>query len=522
MDDFLELNAIRGLTPRQQHLLQLQALAEETAYDTLQPWHATDEKGDPLPCHKRKPEVLLGMASEKVRELVRLLTGDKRQPTYDGVEALQEALDQLDLDKLKPLVVQDLVVKGSCALALARLGDARSGEWEGVYLDPVWCEPIFVSAAGQERAQQVAAELRGLGVPLAPADGAGLFVPPGAKSHDLVFLRYEWVRDEEVAERDGGQARQTVRWRYRRDYLPNVIVQYQPVRVEADTIKAPTFEPVRPYRPHNWGVVPVAWGRSPYAKPGDTEGPSFLSPPVQTCARKSDYVESQAGDSVAKIAFPQLALIDLKDKIQALDESLGTLQTVRPMASGSGYVLEFKSTGQTRGEVRVLEINGEGPRIAAEYVERLKRRIEQVTGLVDFDQSESAGTLSGVALERVMAPLLQTVGEWQVAVGEFDKMLLRKVAAIQGVEVKPRIKWPRVIDTTPQDLTAAAQALTTATGGQAVMSQETAVKVFARLAEVDDVDAEVAAVGQEADEAMARARESLSATGRAQGGTEAP
>lgn len=509
MDTFIELNALRGLTPRQQRLLDLAAVLEDTQYDHLEDWGARDLlTKDPLPCEKRKPEVMLGIASEKAKELVRLLTGEKMRPQVEDIEAVAEEVPVEALMRELPLAVMD-GLRGSCALGVVRVGDAATGEFELVQMDPTWCEPIFAAQAAGSRAEQVAQELALLGVPVeAPAPGAFLKVPAGSKSHDLCFLRYEWIRDEELSSQVGSHVAQTVRWRYRRDYLPNVIVEYKPIRITASEHTVPAFEPVLPYRPHNWGVVPVAWARSPYAKPGDYEGPSFLTPAMLSCATKADYIETKAGDSVSKIAFPQLALIDAKDRVAALNEELG--QRSRPMPSGSGHVLDLKSTGNPgTGRADVLEISAEGPKVAAEYVQRLQRRVEQVTGLVDYDQAMASGTMSGVALERMMQPLIATVGEWRVMVTDLIVRTYKIVGQILGREVKPVVKWPRVVETTPADLTAAAQALTLAAGGQPIVTRETAARIFARLADIEDPDAEVAALEAEAEELMQREREAL-------------
>lgn len=515
MDDtFNELNALRGLSPRQQRLLDLEAVVEGTAYDQLHPWEARTTTGEPLECSKRKPEVLLGFAAEKVKKLVRRLTGAGSLPVLEGVEPVKPQLDQLRLDVSLPLAVKDLVVKGSCAMGFARLADGR---FEPVYIESEWAEPIFVARAGGPRAKQVADELAELEVPLpAPAAGDWLLVPPGADSHDLVFLRHEWVVDEEVAEISSGQPRTTVRWRYRRDYLPHVILEYTPIKVSSDDQYVPAWELTTAPRPHNWGVIPLVWARAPYAKPGDVDGPSFLSPEVLSLSKAADYIDSMGSDSVKKIAWPQLALIDLVDRVDETNRELGQAGESR-QSSSSSYVLDLRSSSMSgqQGRAELLEIRGDGPKVAAEHVERLKRRVGELTGLVDFDQSQASGTLSGVALERMLEPMISTIEEWRGPVQGMLIDLVTKLAKVVGRTVTPVVRWPRIIDVTPTDLVAAAQALSTATGGQPVMSRETAVRLFARLADIPDVEEELKRLDADTEEELARAREALaSATAR--------
>lgn len=511
-EDWNELNALRGLSPRQQRLLNLEALVEGTGYDDLEAWDATTTQGVPLPCCKRKPSVQIGILVEKVAKLTRRLSGKSSFPAIDGVESIQDELDELRLKRVLPLPTRDLLVKGSAALGFARLGSAASGRFEALYLESEWCEPIFVAKAGGERAEQVAAELSALGVPLTPpADGDFLFAPPDADSHDVCFVRYEWIVDEELAGTEYGTPRETKRTRHRRDYLPNAIVEYKPVEILEGDEKAPEWQLAGKPRPHNWGVVPVVWARSPMAKPGDVDGPSFLSPEIRSISTAADYTESLANDSVKKIAWPQLALIDLKDKVAEVNRELNPLLPQPSPTSSSAEVMEFKSSHQTQqGKAQILEINGAGPKVAAEHVERLQAHADRLTGLVEFDQGEAAGTLSGVALERMMEPLISTVDEWRGPLEDMLVLLCRKLAHVLGQEVDPVVRWPRVIAVTPADLAAAATALSTATGGQPVMSQETGAKLFAQLAEIEDADEELKRLAGDADEAMERAKKMLS------------
>ena len=518
--DWIELNALRGLSPRQQRLLHLEALAEGTGYAELRPWDgplSLNEQGLVYPCCERAPGVQIGILGEKVTKLTRRLSGSGSFPSIDGVEAIQKALDQLRLERVFPLPTRDVVTKGSGVLGFARLGNAKTGRFEPLYLDTTWCEAVLVAQAGGERAEQLAADLAELGVPLTPpAEGDYLFAPEDADSHDIVFLRHEWVFDEEIAGAEGGQPSKTVRTRRRRDYLPNVILEYLDVRIGEEDMVAPTWELARQPRPHNWGVVPFVWARGPKAKPGEIDGPSFITPELESISRAADYTESLATDSVKKIAWPQLALIDLKDKVDSINRELDVLGRPTKRSVSSGEVMELKSSHATlRGEAKILEINGDGPKVAAEHIDRLRAHADRLTGLVDFDPTKAGGVMSGVALERMMESLISTVEEYRGPLGDMLVLLCQKIAKVLGVEVKPVVRWPRVVAVTPTDLAAAATALSTATGGLAVVSRETAAKIFAQLAEIPDVEGELKKLDEDADAAMARAKATLAAQPKA-------
>lgn len=508
MDDFNELNALRGFSPRQQRLLDLEAHADGTAYEDLAEWTARGAMGEPLPCCARKPSVQVGLIPEKVTKLTRRLSGAGNVPAFDGVDEIKDALAELRIDRTLPTVARDVVIKGAGAIGFARIGNAATGRFEPLFLDPVWCEPVFVAQAASARARQIAGELAAAGVPLtAPAPGDALFAPEDADSHDLCFLRHEWRHDEEIAATTGGAPRQTRSVRRRRDYLPNVIVDYEPVEILADTDTAPEWQVAGKPRPHGWGVVPIVWIRSPLARAGSSEGPSFITPEIESIAEAVDYTQSMANDSVRAIAWPKLALIDLKDRVQELNRELGVLAP-KP-SSSSAEVMELRSSGSVGGRVQILEPTGEGPKLAANHIAEMQRHVDRLTGLVDFDQAKASGTLSGVALERMMEPLVSTVSEYRGPIGDGLILLARKIGVVLKKPVSPTLRWPRVISVTPSDLLAAAQALTAATGGQAVMSRDTAARIFAQLAEIADVGAEINALNADAEAALAAARAAM-------------
>lgn len=516
MSAWIEQNARRGLPPRQERLLSLEALVEGTGYDHLEAWDAEDEKGNPLPCCKRRPEVQIGIIADKCLTLVRNLSGVGKAPTLDGCESIAAELQQLKLRESLPLAVKDLVVKGAGALGFARLSDATKGPFEPLYLDVVWCEPLFGCHAATSRAEQLRAELAAAGIPLAaPAKGDFLAVPEGVGSHDLIFLRHEWVVDTEVSRGVGASATDTVRTRYRRDYLPNAIVEYVPIRIGSDDETPKAWKPILPVRPHNWGRVPIKWARSPWAKPGDTEGPTFIRPEVRSLSRAADYTESLATDSVKKIAWPQLAQIDATDPRRDINREMNPGVKEAPMSSSSSEVISVNSRPGTthQAQLKILEINGDGPKVAAEHVTRLKGHVDQLTGMTDFDQSEAAGTLSGEALERIMEPKIATVGEWRGPVEDLLVGVAELLAHVTKREIAPEVKWSDFIKPTPPDKAQLANALAAATGNLPFVSQATATRIWAQANGIADVEAEVKALEKDAKAALDEARAAMAQRG---------
>lgn len=507
-----ELNARRGLTARQSRMLDLEALVEGTFYDALPDWNDRTIK---VPCCERKPVVQLGLEAQHVTKLVRALAGVRAWPTIRGADAIKDEIQQAQVRETLPLAVRDLVVKGSSALGFARLGDASNGPFEPAYLDVTWCVPLFVVHAGSAAARAVRDEMSDIGVPLPPPRYGTefLWTPDGAAGHDLIFLRNEWVVDVEVPTSAGSTGTRTVRTRHRRDYLPHVIVDYLPVEVGEHDQVPRAWQVDGPVRPHGWGVVPIKWVRAPGAKPGEIDGPSFLRPEVRSLSRAADYTKSLANDSVRKIAWPQLGMIDAKDPRRDINAELNPDQPDELMSARSEEVIEVQSRssgpGSHQAKLEILEIDGAGPKVAEEHIQTLKAEVTQHTGMVDFDQSMASGTLSGTALERMLAPYISTVEEWRVQVDALIVGVLRLIGHVAGKAVKPELVWPSVLAPTPADIAQVAASLATATGGAAVLSQETAAELLARYAGTIDAKAEVARLRADAETALDAARQRM-------------
>jgi hypothetical protein len=500
-----------GLTERQRRLLDLEAVYRGTQYDLLRPWDPPVQRiagvDRFVPCCERKPSVRVGLITDKADKLLDRLVGDGRMPAFAGLsrDVERALLDELDIEDASYLPSLDLVIKGSGALGFAR---PKGGRFEPLYLDTTWCEPLFVCHAGESRAAEIAAEMKALGVPLMPvAKGDHLAVPKGAESQDLCFLRYEYPYDREEVVAGEAYATKTRTFRRRRDYLPNVIVVYRDVEISDGMQAAAKWELAESPKPHNWGVVPIEWARSRGARPGETEGPSAITPELESIGRSADYAESMKHDAVKLLAWPQLIELDV-DEVGTQAAAEYGMQTTQ--SSQSSQVLRYRSHMQKQGEVKALEIQGTGIESAQKHIGDLRGHADRISGVLEHDQTKAAGVLSGVAMERMLEPTIARVKAYRKPLTGMFKGLARKIAIVLGAEQQePTVTWPRVVAMTPADLVQAAQALTVAAGGQPVLSQKTAVMLFANLAEIDDAEKELGEVQSDAEAAMKRARDAL-------------
>ena len=510
MRESIELIRSRGLSPRQRRLLDLEAVYEGTSYAGLRPWRPSVQSVNgvmqTIPCSDREPIILSGLAREKVDKLMDRLVGEGRLPTMaDLPDELEQILtEDLDLVEALYLPILDLVIKGAGCVGFARLGQKKI---QPVYLDPTWCEPIFVSQTSSTRAYQIAEELKAFGVPMnPPAKGKALWHAEDAWLDDLAFLRHEWVVESEVADVANGQPGTTEIWRYRRDYTPTTIVDYQPIRITAGMNFLPKWVLAERPRPHNWGVVPLVWVRNRGARPDEVDGPSFLTPFLLSLDRAADRVESMKDDAVADSCWPQVMEIDVIDSVAQMNLANGLPDT---QSSSSSEVRRYRSAG-AEASVSYLETKGNGIESARKHLEDLDKRAERVTGIIDIDAE--GGVLSGTALERRMEPTVAKVMSYRSRVSELIKVLVDKLATVLGVDASAmKLQWPRVIPPTPEEIAQTAQALSTASGGLPVVSQETAVEMFATLAGLDSPQDEMARIQGATDDALTRLRASIDA-----------
>lgn len=519
--NFIALNKLRGFTPRQQRLLELEAVYHSTQYHGLPPWEQeVSEDGQRVLCgHEREPRIKAGLIEEKVETIIDMLVGEGRFPdiTIEGDKDLTAKIEEVRLSKRIRGPARDLVVKGSGPLEVGVLDGERL---EAKHLRPEWCEPIFVAKVGRPRARDLVAELAKLGVALpAPRDAREyLWTPDGAQSEDLAFLRYEYVfHDEEVASSATG-ARKTS-WRHRIDFTPTLTVYYEDQVTYESTTQAAEWK-VAEVLQHNWGVVPVAWARTPDAEDGEPEGPSLITESLRSISEAADRALTRKDASVSVVANPKPYTVDLEDQV-------ANINVARGMPSGwranSSEILNFQSAEGKEGKIGLLEPTGKGPEAAKAHYEDLRDEAARVSRVLAHDPQRAAGVQSGESYKRMMEPTIQRVGSMRIAVGELLEDFVRIAAAVLG-RPRPKVKvtWPPIVRPTATDMTATSQALSTATGGSAFLSQESAVRIFATHAEVDDVEAEVKAVAKDAEEAMRQARETLAAGAKAEPGADDP
>jgi hypothetical protein len=523
---FSDLSALRGLDARQRAMLDLRAIYEGTQYERVTikgqdqpalPWDLdVTATGTRIPASHRKPMIQIGVPDDIVDRVVDLAIGEGRFPALevdgDDEGRLRDVMlggDDLELAFHAPDQLVDLTVVGSMAVGFSHPVDADTGfsRWEPVLLETEWCETVFAGGREQPRARELAAELslvEGSGVETAE-DGKPIFaMPEGARSDDLVFLRYQWPVAEERAATETGVGKEDVIVWYRRDYTTTAIVEYSPVIVESGVEHTPSFTPL-PVEPHEWGVVPIQWAKSRGGRRGDTEGASMFSPALQSLTAAGDRSASFWTQAAHVSGSPTLVERDVTDDVRdALMLAMTTGDSAKAselIGAGPKSVLRYSTSG-TDPDVSFLEISGAGPAALADNTDKLVDLAYETARVSRHDPDRMKGVLSGTALERLNEPTVALAQGYRNILGRAWRLLASKLAVAMEKEGEPGVsadafdislRWPRVFRLTATDVQQWAQGLALAIQAGTVR-RETAIGIMASVLDIEDAEEEARAI----------------------------
>lgn len=520
---FRALSSLRGLSPEQLEKLHARALYNGTGYvygtgpsgnqiERL-PWEVDTINGRLVPAVYRKPLVQVGKLAQLVEQLDELITGEAQLPSWavEGPDAdeLSGLLEGLELSTWHASrVLEDLALLGASCEGFRRR-DEGAGGWPHVYLDPVWCTPIFAWSAQSAQAQGLAAEVReltdapvfGLADP-----GAGFAVPEGSRrDDDLVAL--EWLQpvidDADERERELRERGELIRWQ-RRIYTPWAIIRFADIVVRKDT-EAIEWKLADEPEPHGWGVVPLVWHRAKGGDAADKWGrPLVYSPDLETITEQLDYTASFWVAATKHCVSPTLIEKDVTDR-NALAQVLDWQhlpEDLTQLAVGPKSVASYSSDASKNGEVFFLETDGAALEKGAEAVSVLIQQAHERSRIVRHDPQESAGVQSGVALERMQAPTVATVGKARHVLERGWLRLAEALTQAAGLDASVSLAWPKVFELTAADVQQLAGAYVVLVQSE-LISRQTAIEQLAPQLGVEDPEAEAARVLAEAEAALA-------------------
>jgi hypothetical protein len=439
----------------------LSRVLEGRLYEVL-PYAFADERGaggEYIPLRRRRPAVRYPLARVVVDDAVSLVFSEGHFPTFECEDAaarvvMRDVVAEAGLNA----VMLDAVLHGSVGSVAILMRVLRGRVFftamKTLYLTPTWeAEVPDLLASVTERYKVRGSELLARGY-----EG----VEP---SVEYWFMR-RWDAEREV-------------W-------------FLPWAVHGGAVSGGPQEDVARTVRHGLGFVPLVWIRNLPGGDG-VDGACTFRPAIETMI-EIDYQLSQAGRGLKYSSDPTLLI----------KEPAGIEGDI---VRGGGNALIVSE----KGDAKLLEIGGTAAAAVIEYVRTLREfALETVHGNRASPEKLS-GAQSGRALEMMNQGLIWLADNLRVSYGDALLRLARMVVrasnvfplVVMGAEVAPiaqtrwTLKWPRWQMPGAEDRERDARTLSTlATAGQ--ISRLTAVKSIADVYEIQDVEAEMQRISEEA------------------------
>lgn len=301
----------------------------------------------------------------------------------------------------------------------------------------------------------------------------------GIDFDDLLELDERWLEVDE----DPTTGEET-RVLHRRRWTPDRTVEYEPIELEGDEVEDAedlTWIPDDDRTTeHGLGFVPVEWIKNlPLAH--DIDGQAIVGDAEFDLEDEINYQLSQTGRALRYNQEPQPYFKNV--------DGVSREETIR---RGSKNPLNLMGASRdAEPDVGLLEMDGAGTDAALDYVDQLSRFFREATKTIRHDPEKLKGALSGVALKRLLRPLIGVVGEERAQYGpKLARLLEKMVAAVDGDEIWGQLSpsWPAPVELTPQERLQAIQAaLRLYRSGLA--TKRKAVELVSSIIDVEDVDA---------------------------------
>jgi hypothetical protein len=462
--------------PRHEELAPLEAMYKGRQYEGrgLAPsWDKLAPGERPPPFRQQRPSVQYDLPRYMVLRVAALLFGEGRfpeasfQPHAAGANVapvnawLAQVMDEGRLQLAALAAARNGLAVGSVAMTWAVVGgrfifEAHKGQF---------CKPTFDQ---MDRRRLVRLEKRYVFTRKEPG-------PSGA----LVERSYVWRED----------------W----DASRHVVYEPKPTasRSEEWTVMAEAA--------HGFGVVPAVWIRALDESDHCDDGPSLYEG-LGDLFEDIDRTISQKSRAIYFNQEPPRVVIgeDQEDRYRG-----------RPAQHiGPGHVLRLP----LQGAAHLLEMKGEGQRIAEEHVQAQRNRALEVARVVSHDPDKLvAAARSGAALRILHAPMLELVGELRQTFGAGLVELLNQILelaragrlqALGALSLPPptdlpagriALLWGDYFEPTEQEVNLAAQTVG-ALLDKRLIDRETAIRYMATYIGVRNVEHLMARIESEEEE----------------------
>lgn len=430
-------------------------------YPFCQRFKNSGGSGEPIPLSKRRPSVRYNLCAVVVDQTTSLLFGEGLFPvlTIKDDESTKESLDEMIKELRLDLVMMDAAIKGSVGSIALFLKIIKNKVFVSSY-----CTEFLTPKYDPEN----------------PDELSLVTEKCKKKGSELIEMGYT-----------GLDKKETYWWMRQWDSMQEIYyIPWKPSDEEKENFSTKIDE--KRTVSHKLGFVPIVWIINLLGNEDGIDGLCTFKGGIDTNI-ELEYQLSQGGRGLKYSSEPLLLLKNPALSMQG-DVSLS-----------EGNILEVDE----KGDGKFVEINGKAIEGLLLFTDKLREIVLESTqgnrsspDKVHIGQSGSAAKLFYLTLIWVAGKLRVTYGNGYL---QLIKMLIKcnqqmelkyeqsgEIITIPKGKLKTGLKiglqWAKYFEATPGDRLQEAQSLSTLTGGEPLMTQETAIGSLA--AEYDIVDIE--------------------------------
>jgi Phage portal protein, SPP1 Gp6-like len=411
---------ILGFTEREQRFNRASLYYWGRQYEDLLDWSTSG-----VPLRDKRPNVQIGLTKKAINRVNAHLFGEGHAPAWKIEQADEDALD---------IALQEVLDESGLRRRYSELG--RLGCLHGTV-----AIGFFVFDNGRIDTEIINA---GKSRPIFGRDDRRKAIELDIDFDELLELREYWRTFED--DEESGERLET--W-HRRDWTTTETVEYLPILgpvTKPEDLKWKRNE--EDTTVHSLGFVPAEW-ITPLEVANDIDGAPIVDEPEYLLEDEVNYTLSQAGRGIRYNQEPTLVLT-------GVDTQSDT--AIKRGGDNTLMIQADPTTGGTQSaDAKLLEMVGTGPTTAMDYVRMVRNLFNEIVQVVDHDPAQFAGATSGVALERLLYPMILLVQnlrpDYEEKLGRLLwKMLRATGAGTTGDDIRVSAIWPPVVESTAVDL----------------------------------------------------------------------
>lgn len=431
----LKVTRFLGFTKRSKAANEASAYYWKNQYEDLPDWH------DDGSLDEMAPKIQTGLVQQAVDQIVARLFGEGRSPKFKpsdserGVDSSEDGGEEDEENEERSpaeRAISDVVSRSKIKKRLTEIG--RLGNLHGT---------VAVGFHIFRGGDRIDTEI--INAPDSKVvfgrDDRSRAIELGIDFDDVLEIDELW---RTVEERRGEE---NVHRLHRRVWRPNETVEFEPIELTGTEVGAGNLDLDDFARDdgrtveHGLGFVPAVWIKN-LDVTNDVDGRPAVDDAAFSLVDEINYTLSQAGRGLRYNQEPQLVVTDAEES-----------QYMAAIKRSSKAVLQLSSETDKQADAELLELEGTATKHSVSYAKSLRQYFREVTSTIRHDPEEFAGALSGVALERLMYPLVELVRferPWYGA--ELKRLVEKMVRAVEGIDVDAEVQWPPIVESTADDI----------------------------------------------------------------------